>query len=403
MFRQILRTFVGIVTVAVAGTVLAGPESLSKKQRDTLAEYVVPAFRAGDPRDLLESLSPLVSRANGATVDALDGELAEHGVPAVRQLLAEARFALMRQGVRDHSDLKGRELVLTLAGQDERLESILQWAQRQPLMQDPLPLGDDFFRYERIFWNGHVLDNQFEFTQQLAAHCRQLTQLKDRLTRVDVTAEEEELFGKDFEQLGQRIAGLRRDLAERLIELRVFRLADAEAVLRDSQDAERRLLAAFVIDMDGDRLREFLEQKKGENRRFGRELLNDPGLADTILEVVESGRENAADALEKSRLLFTGLHWWLRGRYGLGPEGGGLLKSRFVLTNPQAQLFLLMPKVPPQPTDPAQSSSPRVPTFDRRHHYTWAWQDRQLSTHQTSQSTTSKISGDPYIAQEFFL
>ena len=48
-----------------------------------------------------------------------------------------------------------------------------------------------------------------------------------------------------------------------------------------------------------------------------------------------NGRE-ALDLLEKSRLLYTGLHWWLRGRYGKGTDGFGLLKSPAAMKSEQA-------------------------------------------------------------------
>jgi len=46
------------------------------------------------------------------------------------------------------------------------------------------------------------------------------------------------------------------------------------------------------------------------------------------------------------------------------------------LSNPLAQLTLLMPKKPPLPTPLPAANGRSVPDFDRRHHYTWTWENR---------------------------
>ena len=73
------------------------------------------------------------------------------------------------------------------------------------------------------------------------------------------------------------------------------------------------------------------------------------------------------------------IEWWLRGRYGVGPRGNGLLK----FTDPNGQLALMMPVAPvhlDQP--PGEGSDQTAPTwepqYERRHQYIWQGENRDL-------------------------
>ena len=123
-----------------------------------------------------------------------------------------------------------------------------------------------------------------------------------------------------------------------------------------------------------------------------RPRLSEPGYAEALTSDVERGKKLAGDMVKKSQLLFAGMHWWRRGRYGRGPELNGLLKSKAAQTDLAAQIPLIMPKEAPVPIDPAQNPLNQVPDYDRRHHYTWAWQTRQFSVIGTGSSGSSSTS-----------
>ena len=105
----------------------------------------------------------------------------------------------------------------------------------------------------------------------------------------------------------------------------------------------------------------------------------------SVAALVRLQRESAGDLVTKSRLLYHGMHWWMRGRYGLGPDGFGLLKSVAALNSPLAQFPLYMPAKTPTPTDPTISGY-SVPKFDRRHHYIWMYEYRVLRRRHTSET-----------------
>ena len=77
---------------------------------------------------------------------------------------------------------------------------------------------------------------------------------------------------------------------------------------------------------------------------------------------------------------FTGLHWWIRGRYGKGVAANGLLKGEHVKQNPAAGFALSMPRNRTLPTDPfAEDNSERSPYVARRHENTWSWENGGIS------------------------
>ena len=110
-------------------------------------------------------------------------------------------------------------------------------------------------------------------------------------------------------------------------------------------------------------------------------------LVEKIRNAISVGRNAAGDDLiTKSRLLFTGLHWWYRGRYDSSSEGNGLLKPKQALSSPQLMFTLYMPTETPVPTD---SSLPgkSIPQVDRRHHYLWNFETRTIQTSGNSGSS----------------
>jgi hypothetical protein len=83
----------------------------------------------------------------------------------------------------------------------------------------------------------------------------------------------------------------------------------------------------------------------------------------------------------------------------MGPDGYGLLKSPLAMQSPATLFPLFMPIETPSPADPfggtsaAEAAVPQ-PRFDRRHHYNWMYEYRQLTVgneYLTRKTDTEKI------------
>ena len=84
----------------------------------------------------------------------------------------------------------------------------------------------------------------------------------------------------------------------------------------------------------------------------------------------------------------------MRGRYGHGPMGGGLLKKDRAKRDPRALIQLYMPAETPVPTPTVGElhGKPQIPLYGRRSHHTWAWENRQIYVSTNGlKLTTSKI------------
>ena len=142
---------------------------------------------------------------------------------------------------------------------------------------------------------------------------------------------------------------------------------------------------------------------------FHRATLAGPEFPAGVKRLAHDVAELAGTLGERAERFFAGLEFWLRGRYGWGPDVGGLAKSSAVLEQPELMPLLYMPENlltsrRHKESPPAGSTGKRIETksvpekeptlscLDRRHHYIWAWEDRLLAT-STSGQLTREIYG----------
>lgn len=374
--------------------------TLNSAQLNILNEEVIPAHRQQNSAELLSALAPLVARINEAQLAAVDAHLADRQIPSVSELLAAARLALAEQNLQTESPPpKPRELALTVRGLKARLNEVLALYRTEEAFDDGAPLPVNLAEFEYRFWDMHVLENRLANALRMARYAQTLVEDAPRLNTKSLSDEDRLVLETDFPFIAVNLESMNRELAERTMELRVRRLEYAASAVGSSASLKERFQAAFVVDLDGELLTTFIQQSQKRTLPDAapegvvfRKLLADPQLATRIAKLRDEGRKAAGeDLLTKSRLLFTGLHWWYRGRYGRGSEGNGLLKSKLSLVSPEAMFGLYMPRKTPEPTDPT-SGSQQVPEVDRRHHYLWQFETRQITTSQDSDTKTSRTS-----------
>lgn len=391
--RQVAVTSIVLfLVVGVAGPSLAQRSSrLTGKQEAMLRERVAPAYHLDNPLLLAESLGELVSKLDDTRLKLVDRWLESQAIPPSGSLLADARLKLVHL---NQSHLlptpHPREAVVALSAIKQRVDATLADLGRHPIMRDPLPCPDKLADYQPIFWEVHVLENRLANAAHAVRHAAELAAAAKNLTTTRIGEEGQRLLATDFAALSLEVEQRDRELEEREAELRIQRVERSAKVLNESADGGERFLAAYVLDLDGDLLVRFFEERaKDPAIPFVRPQLADSNVRDRIRATVETGRIAAGDLMAKAELLYTGLHWWLRGRYGAGPQAYGLLKDRRALVSEQAQFPLYMPMATPQPTDPLRVTS-KVPTVERRHHYTWAVEYRPIiSSVNVSQSSTT--------------
>ncbi|MCA9165740.1 MAG: hypothetical protein KDA62_22285, partial [Planctomycetales bacterium] len=235
----------------------------------------------------------------------------------------------------------------------------------------------DFAANENRLYEMRALRRRLEAAGQLGRYSRDwITDPKARTRSVispDHQARIDQLAGLTTQVQQASYALDEYELTFRLAQFRhAVKLLDGAVAFRD------RLLAIGVIDEDGPAIREVLGRAAQANWQYTNAELNDPNLSVTIQATGDAALATSPEILEKSRLFRQGLQWWLRGRYGRGPDGYGLLKSELALISPAAQMGLYLPNETPTPTDPANPSITAVPEVDRRHHYIWGMEYRRV-------------------------
>jgi len=383
---------------------------LTKPQKESLDNEVLPAVHQQSDAALLTALGPLVAKATDSQVQAFDDYLAEKKLPPVAELLSAARVKLAEQNLQSQAPPpKARELALTLRGLKTKIDEVVALYRTDLAFDAKAPAPKDLTQYEDRFWDMHVVDNRILAAGRLAKYAVEIVEESRKQSNKAFNAADKEVLDADYGQMWNNLASMSRELAERTMELRVKRLEYAARVVGSNGDLKDRFLAAFVIDLDGDLLANFFKQLHTAGPTPGNQpqqqtiapqdilfckSLAAADLPPRIAELRDSGRKSAGESfLTKSRQLFTGLHWWYRGRYGMGSEGGGLLKSKLALASPEAMFGLYMPVETPQPTDPTKPGQP-VPQFDRRHHYLWQFETRSILT------TGNKVSTDKDFSQD---
>lgn len=358
-----------------------------KKHLRELESNFLPAWRQGDNLTVLASLGKVIQRMSDDQVVELDELLADDQMPKSAQILVEARLALLRQGMEKQLPKPGlRELLLTLDNIDKEIHKVLDEVKVHGEDLEKTTGNESFEEYESLIWDSHVIEQKLESSITLTKYASFVLKAKERYLKKELEPQQRDILEKDFEGLGEQLAETLKEVNERETLVRITRLKFANNTLADSKNLKDRYLATWALETDGRLVREALAAGQPD---FKSAMLNDPDLLTDISQQVKDGVELAGEKLiEKSGLLFTGLHWWMRGRYGMGSEAHGLLKSAQAVTSDAALFPLYMPEETPVPTG-RYSQSGAIPEVDRRHNYIWEWEYRKVTASSSSRSSSS--------------
>ena len=351
--------------------------ALPNRVKNVIKQRVAVAWADEDVETYSKLLENLLSRLDAEDILEVDQILANEGAPATGELLLDAQMRNVLGRNAKLANLNPREVAISMPVLQQRIQDLLAEVREMPVFAETLPDFADMEKYEEAFWDIHVASNRLKNAARMSRVGKTLVDkaLEKRLNKL--TDDEVANLEIDFTDLEKQLGDSVSELAEIKTELRIHAVAKATAIVRESRDFKERLRAAYVVHFDGQRVIDYLREQ--DISKLSRPLLRDPNLLSSVRVAVNHARENAGDVAIKARLLYLGMHWWMRGRYGEGPDGMGLLKSVAAVKSPLARFPLYMPERPPRPTDPASpSAGPQTPRFDRRHHYIWMYEYRQF-------------------------
>lgn len=392
---------VAVLSVVFMGIALKHSSAqIPKKHLRELESNFLPAWRQGDNLTVLTSLGKVVHKMTNDQVVELNKLLDDDQMPKSAQILVEARLHLLQQGLEKQLPKPGlRELLLTLDNIDTEIQNVLEEVKVHSEKQEAATGNESFEEYESLIWESHVLEQKLESSITLTEYASFVLKSKERYLKRELEPQQRDILEKDFAGLGVELAETLRDVEERETLVRITRLKFANNTLADSTSLKDRYLATWALETDGRLVHDALTAGQLD---FMNPALNDPDLLTQITEQVKEGVELAGEKLiKKSGLLFTGLHWWMRGRYGMGTEAAGFLKSARAVTSDAALFPLYMPEETPVPTS-RYSETGTIPEVDRRHNYIWEWEYRKVvpvSTTRTGSRTSRRSTSETQLSR----
>ena len=436
--RRLMIVVLLLTAVTVAAKDNAPADGLSRKLHEVIGD-VEAAYAAGDIEKVWHLLAAPTNGLKEDLAAKFDDALTAKKLSPARELLVQARLKLLmenRTGALPAPTL--RERLLILEALHEHVQNPL--AQVAGLTEEaPPPKNMDAF--DRRFRDIRDVQKKLWLAKTCGSYGRDVASKLPAAARKKLTDKQQETVANSEGDMTSKVQDAEGDVRELELETHLLRLKYGVDVLRQKELTKEKFIAAATTRQDARVLKQALtppvaapapaQGTKGKSPKakaaanpppappappappvsFHRKSLTSPNLANEVATLARHAEEAAGPLADKAERFFVGLEFWLRGRYGWGPEVWGLAKSEAALKKPELLQQVFMPDnllVPAEeeekdkPKQPAaaggrtetrstgtyrsanaatEKKPPQTPkSLDRRHHYTWAWEDRRLVT-----------------------
>lgn len=370
-----------------ATTVRQVQAAIPRNVKIELDQRLIPAYRTGHLGIVVYSGAMIVNQVGGTVNAEIDEYLAGEGIETLGVVLARSRFSLMAQNQSVKPAVTKKELLITSPHFQTEVEKLISGELRPMIMEMAADAADhpkQLVEFERALWDLHVYKNDLVNLGRTAQVAARTVLLVLQNTRLSAT--ERKALSFDFQLVQQTIEAEAQKRLTREMSLRGQRIELALSTLGDSPSLKVRLQAAFAVDQDIKIMRAFVEQQRKGN--FAGVPV--PKLGE-LAGAMAIARDTHQELFRSAEQLYTGLHWWLRGRYGKGIAANGLLKGEHVKKVPASGFALRMPR------DRAEASDPFVvknelasPYVGRRHEYIWSWENGGVKMEYATRSVVAK-------------
>ncbi len=352
-----------------------------------LDQRLIPAYRMGNLEMVVFSGAMIVNQVGGTVNAEIDEYLAGQGIEAMGVVLARSRFSLLVQHKVVKPAVTKKELLITMPHFQVEVEKVISGELRPAIMKadkgaEAVPT--ELAEFESALWDLHVYKNDLVNLGRSAEMAGRTVQLV--LQNARLSAVERKTLSFDFQAVRQTIEAEAEKRLMREMSLREQRIELALGILSDSKILKVRLQAAFAMDQDIKIMRAFVEQQRKGN--FAGVPV--PKLGE-LAGAVAIARGTHQELFRSADQLYTGLHWWLRGRYGKGIAANGLLKGEHVKKVPASGFALRMPRDRAEASDPFLVENELAsPYVGRRHEYIWSWENGGIKMEYATRSVVAK-------------
>ncbi|MEM7475811.1 MAG: hypothetical protein AAF483_12535 [Planctomycetota bacterium] len=362
---------------------IADDRALTQQEQQLIRSQILPVIVAGEPASIVQSLQRILNRLSTEKIEAFDEVLVDANLPEVADLLLQSRTALTLNAVKTRQIPPTADETLLLAPKIASMCASVSMDARKSLKTLSAASVQSSFREFRELEKLHGVQNQrIENAIKLASFAGTLPTRGQKLKQAYAAGD---LQTVDFEVIENQLEKQSLALGQAEVDLHVRRSAKVSQVLDKSQDSKERLLATIALITDAvffqDLLPKDLLPKEILRNVFGKlDSKRQLQIDGSVLQAIPGGFEEVEQRdIWLAYYFDSGLSWWLRGRYGSGPLGGGLLKDPRAKGTKSILLQLDMPiDFPDLSTTDADEES--LSTFcERRHHHNWQWENRRIA------------------------
>lgn len=384
---------------------------LPRQMKKALDNEVFPSMAQGADAYFYNVFGTVLSKATPEQRKQIDEYAKSLKLDSPLDKFVGLKLMRIEQGIdAANAKMKLNEAAFLIGGINKRLNQFIDSVNTHPFMQEPVEVALHWKEARDQFWDAHVAKNEFLNNSVLLAFGSGiLDPLKTTIKNSD-DPHTVETIG-EFQRLARTFGEVYQDLDERTAEARLIRFERSAETMAGDGSFEDKFIAGMSLQIDSESLIPYLQK----NLALNRPKLQQPDLANQLTAKMQELVDSESAIIEKANLFRTGLHWWLRGRYGHGVKHGGLMKSESVFVLPKryrgrtnatkgpmnyASLnALYMPRKRPDPEfeltllKPAASGA-GPSHYSRRHYYTWAIEDRPIITKVKTSTSSRSISKD---------
>lgn len=373
---------------------------LTRAVKQKLEQQIIPAIESENPAALVESVLSII-KSSPKQLEAIEEYCKTEAIDSVRTAFTDALLSQIQEGNNVRGAIANIDAVHYIGGDLlAKIQTVIADTSVHAVMKDPLEVSKEFQESEELFWNIHVLHNDLANSKRLVKFSNAIV---DEFSKKLQLSDKGREFTTKFSDAKNKLATLTSTVKERSTELRLQRFNQAKNELASKPEFKSRFTAAMSMEIDGEQVIEFLANSKSKKSK----ALMQPGLVDEIKTVLAKNSSQHGDLAEKARLFRNGLHYWLRGRYGIGPQFYGMLKRPTAMDSQFVMRALYMPRQRPAPISAYHSDGSRTNyDYDRRHLFTWAAEYRPIVgsyRKNGSRNTNVRIESDVKSSNQIFL
>ena len=232
---------------------------LSKKVLQTV-EKIIPAIRHRRENEFLELSMPLIKSSKSEQLEIIDQMCEDRGVATVSEWFTELVVDKALQGIDPVRATSSRQMArVVLFGVADDLEEFEQSLARHVVMQNPQEVPTDFQESEKLFWDLHVLHNEFDNNSKKLQLANALLKRHNKALKRQGDGE---ALVQRFAEIKSRLEEQYKDIDERAAELRLQRFKVAHQTLTDEENEdnfELLLTSAMALEQDGQVLAAFFK------------------------------------------------------------------------------------------------------------------------------------------------